>query len=104
MAARRARKISNAQLFEAAALGFSADLFGDMHPGQGRARQNMGQSGMDGVVRADDEIGARALERLDRPQHDLRHALPVFVLRKVLHIFGESDGVQRDFRVRMLAH
>ncbi|KAG1244918.1 hypothetical protein G6F65_021538 [Rhizopus arrhizus] len=63
----------------------------------------MGQRLVDGVVRADQEICARARQLVGRRQHQRTHAGQVTVVQAD-HVVGQRMGVQGDFRVRVRPH
>ena len=51
---------------------------------------------MDGIVRADQEIGTDFREFICRGEHQLTHALPVAAV-DVFHVLGERVRMHRDF-------
>src|SRR4051812_47133174 len=59
---------------------------------------------MDCVVRTDQEIRTGALEHLRGPEHQLANLFPIVRQLNRLHIFGQRDGVHRQFRMHMPAH
>jgi len=64
------------------------DDLGYVQPRQGRARQDIRQRLMDGVVGADQEVGAGLFELVRRGQHELADARPVVAV-DVRHVIGE---------------
>src|SRR5262249_3705084 len=92
------------QLFETAPLRIFADFFRNMQPGQGRSGNNEWKGLMDRVVRADQKVGAGALQRLRRAQHQLSHSFPVHAVVDWLHVFGQRDGMHGDLRMRVPSH
>jgi hypothetical protein len=71
------------------------DDLGNVHPGERRARRNRGQRLMNGVVRADQEIGAYLRELVGRSQHQFADAPPVAAV-ETFHMVGERRGMHRD--------
>ena len=57
---------------------------------------------MDGVVGADQEVGADARELVRRGEHQLANARPVAAV-DALHVIRERVRVHRDFRVGVRA-
>ena len=82
--------------------GLGGDDLGDVQPRQRRARFDVRQRPVDGVVRADQEISADARELVRGSEHQLAHALPVAAV-EAFHVLGERVRVHRDFGMRVRA-
>ena len=71
-----------------------------MQPGQRRSRFDIAQRLVDGVVRADQEIGADLRQLLGGGEHQLAHALPVAAV-DAGSVVGEGGRMHRDLGMRM---
>src|SRR5262249_30144765 len=78
--------------------GPGSDALGDVQPGQRRLRFQVGQRLVDGVVGADEEVGADLRQLVGRGKHQRSHTPPVAVV-DALDVLGERARVHRDLRV-----
>ena len=72
--------------------------FGDVEPGEGAFGEDVGKRLMDGVVGADEEVGADAGEFVGRGEHEAGDGGPVVAV-DVVHVLGEWAGVGGDLGV-----
>lgn len=91
------------QIAEATAARFLADFFSNMQPGQRGTGHDIRERLMNGVIRTDQKIGAGALKSIGRSQDEFGNLLPVFGFDP-LHVAGQRNGVQSEFRMIMSAH
>lgn len=87
---------------EAAEAGFFRDDEGDVEPGPRGTRFDQGKRLMDGVVGADEEIGAGAGELMGGVEHEVADARPAGGFNGA-HIFGEGEGTHGYFRMGVSA-
>ena len=92
----------DSEAFELAALRLFGNFSRDIQPRSRRTMLDQIEGLMDRVVRADQKIGAAAGQLFRGVKHQFGHARPIPSV-DVPHIFRQGVGVQRDFRMIVLA-
>ncbi len=87
---------------EAALNGVFGDDFGDVEPGEWGAREDVRERLVDGVVGADEKVGADGGELVGGGEHEIGDGGPVVAVY-VVHVLGERVSVHGDFGVVMRA-
>ena len=75
--------------------GLCGDDLGDVQPAQRGSRFNARKRLVNGVIRADQEIGADLRELVCGGESQLAHALPAIAV-EALHVLGERVRVHQD--------
>ena len=93
-------RAGDADAQEAAAVSLGRHALGDVQPRQGRARLDVRQRLVDGVVGTDREVRAHLLQLVRRSEHHLADAFPVAAIDQ-RHVVGKRRCVQADLRMGM---
>ena len=91
------------QALEAALGGAVGHDFGDVYPRQRRAGRHVVHRLMDGVVGADEEVGAHLRQLEGAGQHEIGDTLEVAAV-EAGHVISQRMRVHRHLGMRMRAH